>query len=242
MDPTNAWLFLTRWGNSILLLPTAACIGIGLWSIGDRRVARRWASWFGAAVGLVLATKLAFLGWGIGIRAIDFTGISGHTTLAASVLPMFGWWMTRDRADASRRIAILIGWALAVAVAVSRVVLSTHSAAEVVAGCLLGSLVAAMVIPHERRATVSGPFRWAVLAGLLVFGTVPGPADSDEAHGLVVRMALQLSGRSAPYQRDRWRDGAPATGVTNRGVGTVSPAGSSENALHIHREVATIAP
>ena len=216
MDAITAWLFLTRWGNSVLLLPAAICIGIGLWSVGDRTIAGRWAMGFGAAVVIVLTTKLAFLGWGIGIRDIDFTGISGHATLAASVMPMFAWWLTRERPDAARRVAILVGSALAVAVAVSRVVLSTHSVAEVVAGFMLGSLVAALVIPRKRRDAGTSAFRWAALAGVLVLGIVPGPGDSDEAHGLVVRLALQLSGRSEPVTRQRWLDKVSLDGSINR--------------------------
>ena len=223
----TAWLFLTRWGNSLLLLPAAACICIGAWSVGDRRVAFRWAAWFGAAVLLVLATKLAFLGWGIGIRRVDFTGISGHSTLAASVLPMFAWWLARERPPLIRRSAMLVGVALGVLVGVSRVVLAAHSVAEVVAGVVLGSLVAWIAIPRERGTGPGGVFRWAVLTGLVVLGLVPGTGNSDDAHDVVVRIALQLSGRSQPYAREVWKD----DGLTHRSEG-----------LRNARGVATIAP
>ena len=216
MDATTGWLFLTRWGNSLLLLPAAACICIGVWSSGDRRAAIRWALCFGAAVLLVLATKLAFLGWGIGIRGLDFTGISGHSALAASVLPMFAWWLTREQVPAIRRCAVLLAVAFALVVGVSRVVLSTHSVAEVVAGLLLGSLVAWGAMPRAQGAGRGGMFRWAALAGLLVLGFMPGPGNSEEAHGLVVRIALQLSGRAQPYSRAAWPLTAPDHGATDR--------------------------
>ena len=225
MDATSGWMFLTRWGNSLLLLPAAACICLGAWSVGDRRVAVRWALCFGAAVLLVLTTKVAFLGWGIGVRRLDFTGISGHGTLAASVLPMFAWWLTRERSAATRRAAVLAAVALALFIGVSRVVLSTHSIAEVVAGLALGALVAWTSIPRERGPRGGGAFRWAVLAGLLMLGLVPGPGNSDDAHGLVVRIALQLSGRSQPYSREAWHDDAERSG-----------------GLRIRHDIATIAP
>ena len=204
MDAMTAWLFVTRWGNALLLLPAAVCIAVDLWAVGDRRVALRWASCFGAAVLAVLATKVAFLGWGIGIARLDFTGISGHSTLAASVLPMGAWWLARERSVETRRRAVLAGAALALAVGVSRVVLSTHSVTEVVAGLSLGTLVAWAAIPGAGGVRGGLAFRAAVLTGLLVVGLLPaGPGDSEEAHGVVVRIALQMSGRSEPFTRSQ---------------------------------------
>src|ERR1700753_2650801 len=98
-----AWMFLTRWGNSLLLIPTASWIGLSLWIGGERPVAWRWLLSFGAAASLVLATKIAFLGWGVGIRSIDFTGISGHSLCASAVLPMFAWWLAPGRGSETRR-------------------------------------------------------------------------------------------------------------------------------------------
>lgn len=213
----SAWLFVTRWGNSLLLLPAASCIGAGLWLAGDRRVAWRWTLGFGGAVLLVLATKLAFLGWGVGIRSLDFTGISGHSTLAASVLPMLAWWLTQERPPDMQRWAIFGASALAVGIGVSRVLLSTHSSAEVVAGLLLGSLVAYAVIPHGRVSASRLLFRWAVVCLLLCAGLVPGAGTSDEAHGVVVRLALHLSGRNEPYTRG-WLDRAPSQGAKVSGL------------------------
>ena len=202
MDPMTGWLFLTRWGNAVLMFPAALGICIGLWAAGDRRTAVRWALAFGAAVVLVLATKVAFIGWGIGIRPLDFTGISGHSTLAAAVLPMFGWWLLRDRSPVVQTIAMAAGSLFALAVGVSRVSLSTHSISEVVAGLALGSLVAWSVAPRGRGARPRSLLPWALLGVLLLAGSVPGPGDSDEAHGIVVRIALALSGRGVPYTRD----------------------------------------
>ncbi len=196
-----AWLFLTRWGNSLLLLPTASCIGVGLWLDGDRPIAWRWAAWFGGAVLLVLATKVAFLGWGIGIRALDFTGISGHSTLAAAVLPMLAWWLTQERDDASRLRAVAIAVGFAAAVGVSRIWLSTHSGAEVAAGLALGFAVAWRTIPRVPLVDPRGQLRWIVLVVLLAVGTVSRVGESDDAHGIVTAIAMRLSGHADVYHR-----------------------------------------
>lgn len=202
MDTITAWTFVTRWGNAMLLLPLAAWIVVTLWFDGERHAARRWAWSFGAAVLLVLATKVAFLGWGVGSRALDFTGISGHSTLAAAVLPMMAWWLTEAGAPSLRRAAIVAAVLLALVVALSRVFLSAHSISEVVAGIALGSLAAWSAVPRVGHDRVNTPLRWVAAVLLLVVTTGSSVGDSDEAHGIVARLALALSGRAAVYTRD----------------------------------------
>jgi len=197
----TAWMFVTRWGNALLLLPAASWIGLCLWAGGERAVARRWAFAFGGAVMLVFATKVAFLGWGIGSRALDFTGISGHSMLAASVLPMFAWWLAQDRDDDTRGRVIVASALFAIVVGLSRVLLSAHSPSEVVAGLALGLAVAWLSIPRRRVAGDHVRLRWLVLFVLMGIGSLSTIGDADDAHGLVVRIALALSGRAEPFQR-----------------------------------------
>ena len=130
----TVWMFLTRWGNSLLLVPTASWIGLSLWAVGERPVAWRWVLYFGAALLLVLGTKVAFLGWGIGSRSLNFTGISGHSTLAAAVLPMLAWWLTQERGRTTQLRAVFGAALFAIVVGVSRILLSAHSVSEVVTG------------------------------------------------------------------------------------------------------------
>jgi membrane-associated phospholipid phosphatase len=197
----TAWSFITRWGNSLLLLPTAAWIGVSLWAFGERPIAWRWIVSLGTAVLLVLASKIAFLGWGVGSRALDFTGISGHSTLAAAVLPMFAWWLVQDRAATTRVRAVCAAAAFAVVVGLSRVLLSAHSVSEVVAGLVLGLVVAWIAVPRGPGGGHRGSLRWLVVGLLLVAGTLSSVGDSEDAHGIVVRIALALSGRSQPFDR-----------------------------------------
>ena len=199
--PMAVWQFLTRWGNSLLLLPAASWIVVALWADGERRIAWRWAISFGAAVGFVLATKVAFLGWGVGSRALDFTGISGHSALAAAVLPMFAWWLAQDRERTTRTVVVVGAASFAVLIGQSRLELSTHSISEVVAGLALGLVVAAWAVPRHRVPTRVGAGRWLAPLVLLVLGSLTGIGSSDGAHGIVVRIALALSGRAEPFQR-----------------------------------------
>jgi membrane-associated phospholipid phosphatase len=198
----TAWMFVTRWGNSLLLLPTASWIGVSLWAGGGRHIALRWAALFGAAVLLVLATKLAFLGWGIGSRALDFTGVSGHSTLSAAVLPMFAWWFMQNSDRTARMRAVLAMAAFAVIVGLSRVLLSAHSVSEVVAGLALGLLVVWAAVPRAPVLHNRFQFRWLLLGVVLAVGSISHVGDSDDAHSVVTSLALWLSGRDAPYTRD----------------------------------------
>jgi membrane-associated phospholipid phosphatase len=197
-----AWLFITRWGNSLLLLPAASWIGVSLWLGGERPIAFRWMASFGAAVTLVLASKVAFLGWGIGIPSLDFTGISGHTFCASAVFPMFAWWLAQDRDVVVRRGAVAFGVALALAIGVSRLMLAAHSVSEVIAGAALGFAVAYTAIPREPVVNRRYQLRWLALCALIAMGAASRIGDSEEAHGLVTTIALALSGHSVPFTRD----------------------------------------
>jgi membrane-associated phospholipid phosphatase len=197
-----AWMLLTRWGNSLLLIPTASWIGLSLWIGGERPIAWRWVLSFGVATVLVFATKIAFLGWGLGIQSLDFTGISGHSLCASAVLPMFAWWLTQDRSVAVRHSAVAAGLLLAVAVGISRVVLSAHSTSEAIAGLALGFVVAWTAIPRGPVVNPRYQLRWLVVCALLALGTVTPVGDSEQAHDFVTAIALALSGHNAPFTRD----------------------------------------
>ncbi len=93
------WLLLTRLGEAPILLPAAM---LALWALSrhaaGRRLALGWLGSLGSAVFLTTATKVAFIGWGLGWPAIDFTGISGHAMFAAAVYPLlFGTWAPGTR-------------------------------------------------------------------------------------------------------------------------------------------------
>ena len=53
-----------------------------------RVLALRWMVGLAPAALITLATKLAFIDWGIGWTAMDFTGVSGHTMCVAAIYPI----------------------------------------------------------------------------------------------------------------------------------------------------------
>ena len=83
--------------------------------------------------------KLAFMGWGIGIRELDFTGFSGHSALSASIWPVMMWLLTGRFSTAVRKTAVLSGYALALLIGYSRTAIHVHSVSEVISGLALGA-------------------------------------------------------------------------------------------------------
>lgn len=132
------WQVVTFFGDSTVLLPSAAVLFIVLFLRKDsKQVAWHWALLFGITGAIVCASKLAFMGWGIGIRELDFTGFSGHTALSSAFWPIFLWLLCARATPALRIASVVFGYALAGLVGYSRLVIHAHSTSEVIAGLLL---------------------------------------------------------------------------------------------------------
>jgi len=109
------------------------------------------------AAGLTLSSKVAFIGWGLGIASLDFTGISGHAMLSAATWPVMLSILAARFRPAWQRRAVAAGYGLAVLVACSRVVLGLHSPFEVMAGFLLGALASGVVLGRFRTSHALTP-------------------------------------------------------------------------------------
>ncbi|SVZ76387.1 PAP2 family protein [Klebsiella pneumoniae] len=76
------WQLISFFGDSTVLLPSAAALFIVLMlRKTSRLLAWQWSLLFGITGAIVCASKLAFMGWGLGIRKLDYTGFSGHSAL-----------------------------------------------------------------------------------------------------------------------------------------------------------------
>ena len=193
------WQVVTHLGSASLLLPALVVAGAGLWQAGQGVAVHRWLVALTLAVAATLFSKVIFCGWGIGSAVLDFTGISGHSLLAASILPvLFGWLLADARGNPS--VGAVLGLLLSVAVAVSRVVLGAHSVSEVVFGGLLGALVSGVALCAmrctQRRA-------WAATVAVVVILSAFGTTVSNylPTHNWEVSLALKLSGRHRPFTR-----------------------------------------
>lgn len=196
------WHLLTRLGEAQILLPAqgAAALWLG-WRANAGALALRWLGWTAAAALLTTATKVGFIGYGLGSAALDFTGVSGHAMFAAAIWPpLLALTTAGTLALAGRRAALAAGVALALAVAVSRVLLGAHSLSEVVTGSLLGGAAAALSLRPGGLPPRALPWLAPLLLALAM-GTAVAAAPPSRSHDAVTRLALAISGRPQPYTR-----------------------------------------
>jgi len=216
--PGLFWFAITRLGESEILLPAfmAGALWLALahpalargaaWG-GDARAhpvrteAWRWLAGIVAGTAITTVSKIAFLGFGIGSAALDFTGFSGHSMYSMAVLPVLF-------AIVFGRGGAFTGTALALLVMVSRVMTGAHSWSEALSGALIGAGIAGWTLALYLRhpSAVRAPWWLPVaLAAWLVF--VPWRAPPSHTHQLVVALSLKLSGRTQPYTRHELLNG-----------------------------------
>ncbi len=221
------WNHLSALGG--LNVTALLAVAIAAWLVGAHcwRLALAWCLLFGAALFVAAASQVAFLGWGFGLRSLDFTGFSGHATRAAAVYPVALYLLLERRGrrragsdispypDGRRerrrggwwRAAVLAGVLLALAVAIARVKVRAHSPSEALAGCLLGLTAAALFIARTRAARGHAP--QPLLLGLVAAILLLPHADPLNSHQWLTVAALKLSGSDRVWLRSGWQ---PAKG------------------------------
>lgn len=212
------WFALTRLGEAQVLLPawlaglawlaflsrsrpavasgTIGRLGSGTVA-GDtaREAAWRWLVGLVAGTAVTTASKVAFIGYGIGSAALDFTGFSGHSMYSAAILPVLA-------ALVAGRTGAACGFVLAALVMVSRVAVHAHSWSEALAGSALGAAIAGWALQRllvPRRAVRVPPWLPLLLACWLAL--LPWRAPPSRTHEWVTRLSLWLSDRPFPYTR-----------------------------------------
>lgn len=232
LPPSAAfWPWLTRLGEAQLLLPLALLTALWVWRTAggcraQNALLRRWLLGLALATALTTASKLAFLGWGLGWARWDFTGFSGHAMFAAAVLPVLAWVALgaggagfgvspgdrtgevepRPRRPSVAGLSWGLGLLLAALVAYSRVKVGAHSVSEIWTGYLLGAAASGLALssawlrPLRRRLPASLP-----LMALALLLLLPAWAPKSRSHDWVIHWALQLSGREQPFDRAQLR-------------------------------------
>ncbi|WP_226806654.1 phosphatase PAP2 family protein [Candidatus Vallotia cooleyia] len=189
------------------MLPVAAAIA--LWLIVGRtwRSAIAWSGLLMIGIALVIVTKIAFLGWGVGIRSLDFTGISGHSMLATAVLPAAVFLGTRSVPVVLRLTMLIVGLVASAIISVSRLAVDAHSVSEVIAGFALGAAVSLgwIIWAAPNKLNVTAPVsRWLVAVSLIGL-TISLHGYHARTHRWVTQIAVYLSGHDRPFVRARWK-------------------------------------
>ena len=227
--PNWFWHYFTWLGDSALMLPAAALIA--LWLIASEKTRPTgvlWMLFFGAGSAMVLGSKLAFLGWGIGSVRLNFTGFSGHTALAASIWPVALWLVTSRAPHRWRLVAVWLGWALAGAIGVSRLALYAHSMSEVIGGFVIGVAVSASFLAAQHRRP-HPRLSWALVAlSLATPLAIRAPGNPAPTQGLLEVIAVRLAGIARPYTR---QDLLRGDGVARASALALSPADARSGAI-----------
>ncbi|MFY7864728.1 phosphatase PAP2 family protein [Roseateles sp.] len=209
-DLAAFWHFLTRWGEIQLLLPLALLAQVFLWrqrpsdvGSGKASVLRRWVWGLGLAIALTAASKLAFFGWGLGVSAWNFTGISGHAMASAAILPGLAWVAARGQPLSTQRLLVGLAFGLAALIAYSRLKVGAHSPSESLSGFLLGGFVSAWSLRGALATAGRGASlpMWVPVGLLVALMVLPVGAPPSRTHDKVIQLALKLSGRHKPFER-----------------------------------------
>ena len=177
------------------------------------RFAVFWLAALATAAFIVLFSKVAFLGFGIGIHEIDFTGFSGHAAMSAAIFPVAGYLLGNKTTPRVRLFLFALGAALAISIAMSRVWINAHSVSESVLGSALG-LSASLITLALARAQLGIRSSLVAVAFIVPAFLMTNALPNHNTHLLVTKIALSLSGRSQPYDRKLWlRQSASTTRV-----------------------------
>jgi len=203
----SGWQLLSSIGNGALLLPLLACTAtlLVLQSREGRTAARRWVAATAIAGLAVVASKIAFYGWGTGVRAWNLTSASGHAALALATWPVLLPLLVPPSRPGLRILMLAGGTTLGLACAWSRLALDAHPWPEVLAGVALGGIATAVTMPCIRGLHLTLPRSSLILGLLLALGTwhlIP-PINPES---WFARAGAWLAGRDAPVSRQAWRN------------------------------------
>ena len=197
------WQWVSFFGDSTVLLPSAAAVFMVLFlRRPSRQIAWQWGLLFGITGAIVSASKLAFMGWGIGIRELDFTGFSGHTALSTAFWPIFLWLLCARGSIALRRTAMVMGYLLAGFVGYSRLAIHAHSPSEVIAGLLLGAIGSALFLLLQRNSSrvVDAQLSWGGVHSLIIIPFVLlNTGTKAPTQSLLGEIAVKLGPLEKPF-------------------------------------------
>ncbi|HYM72686.1 MAG TPA: phosphatase PAP2 family protein [Stellaceae bacterium] len=134
----SIWVFVTDCGDSAVTLPLAALALFCLVATRQRHLAFAWLLMVAGCAAAIGALKLWFgaCGSSIGIPAI--VSPSGHTAMSVAIYGGLTLLIGATLRPAPRAATYAVAMMLVVAIAISRLVLHLHDAAEVAVGLVTG--------------------------------------------------------------------------------------------------------
>ncbi|MHB1678107.1 MAG: phosphatase PAP2 family protein [Sulfuriferula sp.] len=199
-----SWLGITSLGSFTVMTPAAAAISVWLALNRAWSMVLWWCLLFIGGSLLVVATKIAFIGWGLGLHALDFTGFSGHVMRAAAVAPVLLYLLLQKTSSLFRKSGVALGLAFGVLIGFSRLEVNAHSVSESVSGWVLGAVVSLgfiWVLSNSPRINLN---RWVVVFSISGLLATPNIAHVPTQRW-ITQAALYLSGHDRPYIRASWK-------------------------------------
>jgi membrane-associated phospholipid phosphatase len=191
------WYAISNIGDAALTLPIAAVCAIWL-TLSDWRLAVRWILLLSAGMAIVGLTKILYFGCGVGIPAIDFRVISGHTTLSTAVWTVAFALLFRCKGG-SIRVGATLGLLVGALTAVARVFDNAHTISEVISGWLLGATIATLFVRAFERSGARLFFPYMAPLSLMLIASVAyghhAPFQKmieDYSHGVCARISARL--------------------------------------------------
>ncbi|MDQ2823327.1 MAG: phosphatase PAP2 family protein [Pseudomonadota bacterium] len=199
------WPTLSSLGGLDITGPLA--LAIAAWLAGARNwcLALTWCLLFGAAMAVTAASQMAFIGWGVGVESLSFTGFSGHAMRAAAVIPVALFLLLEEKGARWQLVAVLAGALVAIGVAIARVKVGAHSPSEAWTGCLLGLITAGLFIARVRVARPDAPRPHVILLAMLTAAILLPRPEAMNSYQLLTAVTLALSGHDRVYERGDWQ-------------------------------------
>jgi len=197
-----SWMYIIDIGHTAVMVPAAGAIAVWLLSGRAWKLALCWCLIFAAGLGLVALSKIAFLGWGLGIPSIGFKALSGHAWRATAVMPVLFFVLLQGTPGTWRNRGFALGVALSIGLGGLLVVFGFHTVSEVIASSILGIGADLVFVRVSTMLPAPGINRRAVAMSLLTFLLIWGVKPAAINHHLV-DVALYFSGRDHPYSWTR---------------------------------------
>ena len=131
--PEHLWTLITNLGDSAVLIPIACILAVWL-ALRSWPTALLWSALLAATIAGVAATKVAYMGWGIHLPGMNFTGLSGHSALSMFIWPTLGAALAADRRRLWRWLIPAAGAVLSLLITVSRHAIDVHTPIEALLG------------------------------------------------------------------------------------------------------------
>jgi membrane-associated phospholipid phosphatase len=162
------WI-LTDYGDAAVTLPLALLTFVVLLVVREWRLALGWALAIGACGLTMLALKLAFTACGEPLTPLDIVSPSGHTAMSAAIYLSLALLLGAALRPRAGRVLVAAAAVLVVGIALSRIALNRHNAAEVAIGLGVGLVATGAfhaVLRRQKRPDV--PAKWLGLGAIVI--------------------------------------------------------------------------